>query len=172
MQSPALSISMPPIATTGVETAAHSACSPWSRVRLGRRRPDRPRADVVRHPICCTRLVDRRRREAEQQAVALRRLGALVVAAEVDAVRAQHQRGLDVVVHDEGHTVPCAEAARSAPALDHVDARHLLQPPLHDGRAPLDGNPRRLELVDEDVELHEILARPSSDAGSSAARAS
>ena len=83
-----------------------------------------------------------------------------------------HERCFDVVIHDERDAVTCTQASRRASPLDHVHAWHVLQTPLHDGRAALDRNPRGLQLVNECVELHEILARASSVSGSSAASAS
>jgi hypothetical protein len=88
------------------------------------------------------------------------------------SVGAEHQRGLDVVVHDERDAVPRAQTARRAPSLDDVHAGDVLEPPLHDRRSTFDGDPRGLELVDDRVQLHEIFARVSSVSGSRAASAS
>jgi hypothetical protein len=101
-----------------------------------------------------------------------RALRALVGAAEMHPVRTEHERRLDVIVHDERDAVTCTEASRCAPALDHVHTRRVLQPPLDDCRAALDGEPRGLQLVYEGVQFHEIFARASSVSGSSAASAS
>jgi hypothetical protein len=87
-------------------------------------------------------------------------------------VRAKHERGLDVVVHDERHAVTRAQAPRGASALDDIDSRRILETPLHDRRTTLDRQPCGLEFVEKDVQLQEILARASSVSGSSAASAS
>jgi len=68
--------------------------------------------------------------------------------------------------------VACTQAPGGAAALDDLDSWHVLETPLHDGRAPVDRKPRGLQVVHEDVQLHEIFARASSVSGSSAASAS
>src|SRR2546430_3812713 len=45
--------------------------------------------------------------------------------------------------------------------------RSVLEPPLDDGRAAVDGKPRGLQIGHEDVQLHEIFARESIVSGSS-----
>ena len=57
------------------------------------------------------------------------------------AVRAQLERRVDVVVHDEGRT----EVAEAAAARDDL-GRGRLQAELHDRRAGDDGAPRRREV--------------------------
>src|ERR671936_1956961 len=143
------------------------------RVRLRRGRPDRTGADVVRAaPLPQPSFLNVRRRQPEDQPVRLRLVRARIVAAEMDTVGAEHERRLDVVVDDERNTMPRAEAARRAAALDDVDPRHVLQPPLHHRCAGFDRKARGLELVDEDVQPHEIFACESSVPGSRFASAS
>ena len=92
----------------------------------------------------------------------------------MNTVGPQEERSLHVVVDDEWDAVARAEASRRTSSLDDVEPGNVLQAPLNHGRATLDGKPRRLELVDDRVQLHAaaMLARSSSVAGSSAASAS
>jgi hypothetical protein len=65
----------------------------------------------------------------------------------MDAVGAQHERSFDIVVDDERDAVTRAEAPRGAATLDYVDARSVLETPLHHGRAALDRQPCGLQIV-------------------------
>jgi hypothetical protein len=86
----------------------------------------------------------------------------------VHAVGPKPDRGLDVVVDDERD----AQVAEPSPHLDQLLGRGTFAAELDDSGAPLDGPARRLEVLDECVQLHEIRARSPSVAGSSAASAS
>ena len=77
-----------------------------------------------------------------------------------------------MVVDDERDAFASTETARRSATLYDIRARRVLEPPLHDGRTTLDRPPRGLEVGDDRVQLHEIRARPSIVAGSSAASAS
>src|SRR6266545_3919944 len=90
----------------------------------------------------------------------------------MDALGAEHQRRLDIVIHDEGHAVPGTEAPRGTPALDDVDSRDVLQAPLHDRRSAFRSEAGRFEVSNDRMELHSILTRESSVSGSRAASAS
>ena len=72
----------------------------------------------------------------------------------MDAVGAERDRRLDVVVDDEGR----AELAKGLPGRDDL-GRRVLQPQLDDGRAALDRRARGLEVLDERVQPHAIDAR-------------
>jgi hypothetical protein len=85
---------------------------------------------------------------------------------------AEHQRSLHVVVDDERHAEAGAQAPRRPAALDDVDARNVLQAPLHHCGAAVDGQSCGFELVHDRVQLHEIRVRESSVSGSSPASAS
>src|SRR6185295_16280496 len=128
--------------------------------------------DVVRGAVRLTCLLECRSGEAEQEAVVLRAFRSVVAPAEVYALGAELERSLHVVVDDERHAEPRAQAPRRPAALDDVDARNVLQAPLHHCGAALDGQPGGFELVDDRVQLHEILVRESSVPGSSPASAS
>ena len=80
----------------------------------------------------------------------------------MDAVRTELERRLDVVVDDERR----AQVAKRLAPLDQLVGRGAFDAQLDDGRALGDCCARRVEVVDEDVELHEILARPASVVGS------
>ena len=90
----------------------------------------------------------------------------------MDAVGAEHQRRLDVVVDDKRHAVARAQAPRRAAALDRVELRNVFQPPLDHGCTAVDRAPRGFEIGHDRMQPHVIRARPSSVAGSSAASAS
>ncbi len=172
MQSAAFDASTPPIATTGTVTDMQISCEPVEpdrrgRVRLGRRRPDRAGADVGgARELGDSRLAPRRSGEAEQEPCRERPLGALVAAAEVDAVGAELERRLDVVVDDEGRV----ELPERPPDLDQLRRRRALEAQLDDGRARGDGGLRGREVLDDRVHSHRM--RASSVSGSSAASAS
>ena len=68
---------------------------------------------------------------------------------------------VDVVVDDE-HRV---ELAKRSPDLDELPRRRALDAQLDHGGAARDGRARRLEVLDERVQPHAILARSSSDSG-------
>ena len=91
-----------------------------------------------------------------------RALGAFVCAAEVDAVRAEPQRRLDVVVHHEERV----ELGEALARVDELVRARALAPQLHDGGAALDRGPRGREVLDDRVQPHESLARESSFFGS------
>src|SRR5438876_3382700 len=145
----------------------HEALEPDRRlgVRLRRRLPHRPDAEVVR--VRRTRLLQTRRRAAEEQALGPRELRALVPLPEVNAVRAEPQGSLDVVVDDERDAEP---GKADPPFHDLVGTR--LHPQLHNRRARLDRQPRGREIRDDRLDPHETRALSSSVSGSSAASAS
>ena len=168
MQSPALEASTPPIATTGIEIARQISPSPSEadrRVGVGfrGRRPDRTSADVGGAlPLPVEGFGDGGGGRAEQQARRDGALGAVVLAAEVDAVGPEPKRRLDVVVHDEERVQP----GEALPRLDQLVRARALAPQLHDGRAALDRRAPRREVLDDRVQPHESLARESSFFGS------
>ena len=171
MQSAALETSTPPIATTGIETASQISREPVEPdrrigVRLGRRRPDRAGADVAgaeRLARAAPRR-PRRRRVPSSSPARDRALDALVVAAEVDAVGTEPKRRLDVVVDDERGA---ASSRNGAPSSTSSSVRRVLAPQLDDGRAAVDRDARRREVLDDRVQLHRAGAQ-SSFSGSSA----
>ena len=176
MQSAALAASTPPIATTGTATAAQISRRPSrpiagsASVLDGVSRPGPRRCSPPRPPRRALPRRSMRRARAGARvpwrAQTLRQSGR-------GALRPpQHQRSVDVVVHDERDTVTRTEAPRRAAPFDDIDAWHVLEPPLDHRRSTFDREPRGLELVDECVQPHEIRARPSSVSGSSAASAS
>ena len=85
----------------------------------------------------------------------------------MDAVRAERDRRLDVVVDDERR----CQVAEPAAAGDDLGGRRL-HAQLDDRRAGLDRAPRRLEVLDDRVHPHVTFALASSVSGSSAASAS
>ena len=85
----------------------------------------------------------------------------------MDAVGAELERRVDVVVDDEGRPEP----AEAPPARDDLGGRRL-HAQLDDGGAGLDRPPRRLDVLDDRVHPHVTRALASSVAGSSAASAS
>ena len=169
MQSPAFAASTPPIATTGIDTASQISAQPvepdrWIRVGLRRRRPDRAGTDVGRaEPLARTCFLDARGRGAEHEALLDGSLRAWIVAAQMDAVRAQCERGLDVVVdHERRGQVP-----EGPSGLDHVSGRCALEPQLDHGRPALDRADGGLEVGHDRVQPHpSTFARESSVAGS------
>ena len=171
MQAAAFDASMPPIAITGTRTAAQIARSP-SRpdrrrgVRLRRRLPDRPDAEVVGVRGLSASSSDVTERPSRRPA-ARARAGSAIVLAEMHAVGAERERRVDVVVDDERDT----ERVEARAALDDLGGRRL-HAQLHDGGAGVDRPARRLEIGDERVHPHDVRALSSSVAGSSAASAS
>jgi hypothetical protein len=165
MQSPAFEASIPPIATTRDRA---QPVEPDRRIGilLRGRRPDRPDPEVVR--VGCERLLERRRRPAEKELGSAGRFRPLVLLPEVHAVRGEGDRGLDVVVHDEGH----AELAEAGSGRDRLLRRRALHPQLDDGGSGRNGCARRLEVGDDRVQPHVIRARSSSVSASRAASAS
>ena len=134
---------MPPIATTGTVTAAQMRASSVEperrrRVVLRRRLPDRADPEVV--GLGSDGLVVARRRAAEQEPALPGPLGALVRLSEVDAVGAELERCVDIVVDHERR----AEPSQAAAARDDVGGRRL-QPQLDDGGAGLDRPPGRVD---------------------------
>ena len=158
MQSAAFDASTPPIATTGTVTDMQISCEPVEPDRRGRRplrrrRPDRAGADVGgARELGDGRLAARRGREAEQEPRRERPLGALVAAAEVDAVGPELERRLDVVVDDERRV----ELPERPPDLDQLRRRRALQAQLDDGRAAGDRGLRGREVLDDRVHSHRI----------------
>ena len=160
---------MPPIATTGIETASQISRSPSRPIGesasgfegVAQTGP----APMYAAPSSLSgeRLGDARGRDAEHEALLEGSLGAGIVAAEMDTVRAERQRGLDVVVdHERGRQVE----ERSS-RLDHVSGRSPLEPELDHGRPALDGANGGLEVGHDRVQPHpSAFARESSVAGS------
>src|SRR6185437_11187333 len=95
------------------------ACEPDGRigVRLRRRLPDRTGPDVVRGAVRLTCLLECRSGEAEQEAVVLHAFRSVVAPAKVYALGAELERSLHVVVDDERHAEPRAQAPRRPAAL-------------------------------------------------------
>src|SRR5207237_487595 len=81
---------------------------------------------------------------------------------EVDAVRAEDERGLDVVVDDERG----AQRTEACAARDDLAGRRL-HSQLYDRGAGGDGRARRLQVVDDRVHPHSTFALASSVSGAS-----
>ena len=129
------------------------------RIRLRRRRPDRPGADVggslplrVAAPRPPTR--PRVRPAARLRAHGRRRASS--------RPRWTPSASSESAASTSSLTTNVASSvAESAPARDDLRGRRALHPQLDHGGALLDGAPRRLELLDEDVEPHRDRARRS-----------
>ena len=167
MHAPAFVVSIPPIATTGMSTASTIPARP-SRPIGGSASGFDGVSQIGPAPMYAApersagdRLADVPRGQPELQPCAERALRAVVVAAEVDAVGLEPDRRLDVVVDDE-HRV---ELAQRSPDLDELPRRRVLDAQLDHGRAAFDGRASGLEVLDERVQPHAILARASSDSG-------
>src|SRR5438045_5037035 len=123
--------------------------------RLDRRRTDRADAEVVGTLVVGDKgFVECLRREPDQQACLACALEPLVLTAEVDAVSAERDGCLDVVVDDKRHARLGAEIAKRSPRLDPLERRGVLEPKLHERGSPLDRDPRDAEVVDEGVQDH------------------
>ena len=156
MQSPAFVASTPPMATTGTSTARAMAASPSNPVGGSASSLDgvaqtgpapmyaAPRAAAPRG------LLDRRGRQAEDQPTPERPLGACIAAPEMDAVGAELESGIHVVVHDERR----AEAGQTAPDLDDANRGRLLQAQLDDRRAVVHRAQPRLGVLHERMHAH------------------
>ena len=170
---------MPPIATTGVDDRCAYLLQPVDpdrRVGIGLRRcrPDRSDADVVAASPSASCASETFAAESpSSRPWSSHRGRTLVGAPEMDAVGAEHERGLDVVVDDERHAVAGAEAPRRTSALHNLDARHVLQAPLHDRRARLrpraaqSRGPRRSRAASCDPARARRASRGSSPASAS-----
>src|SRR4029453_13500313 len=147
MQSAAFVASMPPIATTGIDTASQTSRSPSSLIGGGAARfagvpPHRARP-VIRAPRGPP--------------------PARIAAPEMHAVGAQRKRSLDVVVDHER----CGQVDEGPPGLDHVPGRSSLEPELDHGRPALDRADGGLEFRhDRGPPPPSTFARESSVAGS------
>jgi hypothetical protein len=86
----------------------------------------------------------------------------------VDAVCAEQDRRLDVIVHNEGRL----ELVEGLPGLDELVRGRALAPQLDERGAADDRGLRGLEVLDDRVEPHWTLARASRVTGSSAASSS
>ncbi len=165
-QSAALDASIPPIATTGMDTASQIAASPSSPIGgsasgFDRRRPHGTGADVGgADPLPRDRLLDGRRRRAEHQSGLDRSLGSLVVAAQVHAVGAELDGSLAVVVDDEGDAVQRAKVAKRPAFVHDLLGGLALQAQLKNGCASFDGDLRRLQVTDQRVQLHNRVTVP------------
>ena len=176
MHSAAFDASMPPIATTGIETERQTSRSPSSpiggaRVRLRRRRPDRAGAEVGRaRELRHRALAPRRHRDPERDPRLARPLDPGVALAEMDA-GPELERRVDVVVDDQLGGEPVERPSER----DDLRGRRALQPQLHDRRAAGRRAPRAL-LVRRRARAASSRSRPSpapvSVAGSRAASAS
>src|SRR5204863_430772 len=91
--------------------------------------------------------------------------GSLAVTAQVDAVRLDQERCVDVVVHDEGR----AELAKRACGLHELVRARSLPAELDHGRAARHSRSGRLDVLHEHVQPHSSLALLSSFSGSSSA---
>ena len=136
MHSAAFDASMPPIATTGIETERQMSRSPSSPiagagVRLRRRLPDRASADIRR--TCELRdrsLAPLGGRDPQHDSGLCAPLDPRVALAEVDAA-AKLERSVDVVVDHELEI----EVAERTSERDYLLGRRSLQPQLDHGRA-------------------------------------
>ena len=149
---------MPPIATTGTAdrtadgAAGRRARSPAPRrpstasPRPGRRRGSRPPPRAPAPGLATDRPSSSPRAAASS--------APSVALPEMHAVRAERERGGDVVVHDERHS----ELREAVAALDDVGRRGL-HAQLHDRRPGRDRSPRRLEVADERVHSHAVITR-------------
>ena len=87
----------------------------------------------------------------------MRALRAVVALAEMDTVRAERERGLDIVIDDERGV----ERAEGAADRDQLFRRGALQPQPDDRRTRVDGPPGGVEVGDDRMEDHECRSRPS-----------
>src|SRR5512132_3380186 len=133
-------------------------------VGLARRHPDWPGTDVGRS-FCLggLGLPDAGCGAAEHETRCEGLYRAWVIAAEVDTVRVERDRGLHVVVDDERRADP---AEPGAPGDDLLGGRSF-EPQLDDRGAALRGAARSLEIADERVKPHSsVRARSSNVSGS------
>ena len=161
MHAPAFEASMPPIATTGdrdgARRCAPSSSRPSARVGvvLRRRLPDRPDAEVV--GVRLDRLLERDAPSGRAAGPArARALGARVGLAEVHAVGAELERGVDVVVHDERRAELAEAARRARRPRPSAPSRAAARP----SRPPSTARARRLEVGDDRVHPHDSLRPP------------
>ena len=136
------------------------------RVRLRRRLPDRPGAEIV--GVGRARLLERRRPSGRAGGRCARARAAPASSwprctPSAPSASAASTSSLTTNVTPSS-AKPCA-------ALDDL-GRRPLHAQLHDGGAGGDGPTRRLEIGDERMHLHDVRALASSVAGSSAASAS
>jgi hypothetical protein len=127
-------------------------------VRLRRRRPNRPRTEILRADrLRLARLLRRIDGEAERHARCARPLRTRVVAPEVHA-DPESDRGLDVVVHDDRRR----KLEKGTPQSNELLCRRTLPSELHDRGTVGDRSARRLEVPDESVQLHVASWRTST----------